>query len=96
MISILKNRDVLFVGDVDEAVALIDASLPRSCESVLQGFGFPDAFERVVSEAIADQCVHALQRLAVLSLPLEVVLPALSGPRELSLNQGSRSSRSVI
>ena len=70
----LQDNDVV-VGDViDEAVSIVDAARPRAGEDVLQGLRFANTSERI-AQRVSDQLIDALECLAVLGLPVDVVLP---------------------
>ena len=95
VVASLQDGDVLLIGDVDETVGFIDPSGPGAGEGVLEGFGFADPVEGVVSEAVGDEQVDPSERFAILTLPVQVVFPPLDGPCELPVTQEWCSSCSV-
>lgn len=58
---------------------------------MFQRFGFADPLERSVAQHIFDKSFDALERFAVLGLPLEVIFPSAGSPGQESAAHGSIS-----
>lgn len=74
--------DLVAHDAVHEAVLVGDPSGPVALEGVAQGLGLTDALVAVAGH-LMDERIDALQDLAVLHLPPEVVLPGVLVPDEL-------------
>lgn len=61
---------------VDQPIRVVDSAGPRAGKYVLEGLRFTDPRERI-AQRVADQLVYALESLAVLGLPVDVVVPPI-------------------
>lgn len=77
MIPALGDLQVAVFGAVDEAMLLRDAAGPPAGEVATEGFGLAGSGERGAA-GFLDECVQAVQHLAIMGLPMEVILPGLS------------------
>lgn len=65
---------------VDQAVLFIDAAAELAFEIAKEGFGSADALKTAVPLDVPDQLVDPLERLFILKLLVEIVLPGFIGP----------------
>jgi hypothetical protein len=82
-VVVAARRDAnLSIGDlVDEPVFVGDSSRPVACEIMLERFGLADP-GLAVALTVLDEQVDALEYLAVLGLPPQVVLPCVGIPNQ--------------
>jgi len=81
MIAAGNDGQRAFVHGVNQAVAVVDAARPESCQIGLECFGFADT-GKGRAQGIFDEQVDALQGLFILCLPVKVILPSLIGEGE--------------
>lgn len=74
MVAGLQDHDVVIGDVVDESVSVIDSTRPSAGENVLEWLGFADTRKRI-EDRVGDEVVDALEGLAILALPMDVVLP---------------------
>ena len=60
-----------------KTVLFIDPSAELPLQVSCKRLGFPDSFHAAVSLDVFDELIDALQRLFVLSLPVEVIFPGV-------------------
>ena len=85
------DADLPFGGLVDETMLVGDPARPVVGEVVLEGLWFAETLIAVADD-VADQQVDALEDLAVLGLPPQVVLPGVGS--QISSIRQSASTRS--
>jgi hypothetical protein len=69
----LRYLQLITFHAIDHAVLFVDAARPKTRERMLEWFGLAYARIRITRRSL-DQLVDALDQLAVLLLPVEVIL----------------------
>lgn len=75
--AIFDSERPVFINFVNETIGIIYAPRPMSSKFVLEKFGLADTFIDPVAFDVLNQIVNALERLAVLRLPIDVLLKSL-------------------
>src|ERR1700727_2335064 len=81
MITAGHDGQIVFLNGVNEPVGVVDPPRPESRQVLAERFGFAESFEGV-PHRVLNQCVDPFQRLSVLTLPVNVVLPGGRGPKQ--------------
>jgi hypothetical protein len=82
MIPQLSNKDSVFSGPVNNAVLVVDTPGPVTGKAVFEWFRFARPREWITHDFM-DQPVYAFEHVLVGLLPVEIVLPGVSGEDEL-------------
>ena len=82
VITELGYENRVFYHLVNDAVLVVYTSRPIAGQTMFQGFGFTNPFERGALY-IFDQRIDALDYSLIGILPIQVIIPSVAGEREL-------------
>jgi hypothetical protein len=88
MITAGDNRQVFIVHGIDKPIGIVDPAGVKAGKILLERFGLADTVEWVAQRCF-NKPVDPLERLAVLSLPVDVALPRRIRPSELAFTHRS-------
>ena len=90
MIPACQDIDIFLIDAIDQAVFIVDPPAPETGQVAMQRFRFSDAGISV-SLYILDQFIDPFERLPILRLPIDVILPSMIGKQLIHLRPQSKS-----
>lgn len=89
MVAARDDGQVFVVHRIDQPVGVVDAARPESGKVFAQRLGFADSGEWR-AKRIGQEGIDALQGLAILRLPIEIIGPGFAGPGKASIHRSIR------
>jgi hypothetical protein len=79
MVAAGNDDELMAIDCIDQSMGVIDASGPKACQVLFQGFWFANALKRG-SLSVSDDLVDTFEGFSALGLPMEIIRPSLRGP----------------